>query len=426
MIKISYITIGTELLKGRIVNTNAAEAGILFRKHGFQLDRVLSIHDSAEAILGAVSDELARSEVVLLSGGLGPTKDDITKHTLAAWSDSELVWDASTLATIEQRYAARGRKLNPLTRAQAMVPKSCTVIPNHLGTAPGMCFFKEGKMLISMPGVPFEMLHMLEHEVLPMIQDQFQQATFRHRIIRLANIPESEAAARMEFLEDSFPPELEIAYLPRGDGLWLEASLRLDGAQAKKAEEVLQEVSDQIIGLFGPKVYATGGKSLPELMVDFFLRQNLTLSLIEEATGGGITSRMFEGSQIRQVLKGSLCLPHLHSIGDAFLQAESADPLTQFLAEWIDPVAMHLQEADLAMVVAEACRKLFGTDVGISTLGDIEKQGEQPAEIWIGYADERESRAIQYSLLYNRKVNMERVANYAMQFCLQIAEEHFG
>lgn len=413
MTKISFITIGTELLKGRIVNTNAAEAGLLLRRVGYQLHRVLSIADTREAILEATEEESQKSQVVLISGGLGPTKDDITKHTLAQWMGQELVWHAPTLAQLEERYAKRGRTLNRLTRAQALVPNGCEVIRNRKGTAPGMCFQKGDTLIFSMPGVPFEMLYMLEHEVIPKIQQHFDIGTFQHRVLRLANIPESKAAERMESIEANLPPSIDIAYLPRADGLWLELSLQLAGKQEALAEVILDQASDQVAELFVDKLYTIGEQSLSQLIVEFFHAHELTLGLLEQVSGGGVAAKLLEVSKSADILETSLILPKLDQGNRVELDMDIYIP-------------KGLEDQEKAKSLAKQLREYLKVDVGLAIIGRLEAEQGKQAEVWIGFADERGGETLHMPLLYDRKINQDRVIHYALQFCLKIAREHFA
>lgn len=412
MANISFITIGTELLKGRIVNTNAAEAGLLLRKHGFDLNRVVSIPDTEEAILETLNIESELNDVILISGGLGPTKDDITKHTLAKWANTELIWHEETLHYLEQRYAARGRQMNRLTKAQALVPAICQVVKNHHGTAPGMCFLQNGKMVVSMPGVPFEMLYMLEHEVIPLMQIHYEMGTFRHTVLRLADIPESGAAERMETLEDSLARELDIAYLPRADGLWLELSVRLEEQDPDKADGLLQNASQQISHLFRDKLYAIGETALSQLLIDFLSAKHLTLGIIEMTSGGLIASKLYECEGVSDTIVGTLHVANRSRL----------DHL-----EWLESNGVQESSGEiLAKQLAEKAREIFHGDMGLATVGQPSVIDGKAAEVWIAIADGRDQQVRHATFLYQRKVNIDRTTHYAMQFCLKIAHERFA
>ena len=306
MASISLITIGTELLKGRIVNTNATQVGELLLQKGYSLDRVLTIGDTTSAIRENLAKELLFSDIVLISGGLGPTKDDITKQTLAEFFETELVMHEPTLAFLKNRYQRRPHALTELTRMQAMVPANCKVIPNSMGTAPGMCFEVEKKLVISMPGVPYEMLTMLEAGVLPLIQAAFPAAMRLSRIVRLADIPESVAARRMEKIEESLPTEISISYLPRADGLWLEISVHVSEDRGAEGRKMLEDACKTIYSLFEDKAYTEGDLPLPAILGNLLREKKLTISVAESLTGGRLAASLVSVSGASDYFLGSV------------------------------------------------------------------------------------------------------------------------
>ena len=413
MIQISLITIGTELLKGRIVNTNATEAANILKKYGFSISRVLTIADTRNAILSAVEAEIEGSDAVILSGGLGPTKDDITKFTLAEWFGTELVWHAPTLSYLEQRYKNRPKALTELTRRQAMVPEGSQVLPNPKGTAPGMAFARQNKWVFSLPGVPYEMLYLLENEVVPVLQNHFQTAMLHSRIIRVANIPESAAAMRMETIEASLPNSLEISYLPRLDGLWLEFSVRTQEHQLSLAEEVLKAADEQIWTLFEDKAYVRGNQPLEKELADICKRKQLTLAVAESLTGGSIAAKIVSISGASTFFQGSVTAYTI----PVKVKTLGVDP--QLIEE-------HgvVSEA-VANAMASGVRNLLQTDIGLSSTGFAEADGDRTAQAWLGYADDRESAATWVRLLQDRKVNIERAANHALRWGLKKVQERF-
>lgn len=413
MTKVSMITIGTELLKGRIVNTNAAEAGLILRKNGYSLDRVVAIADTREAIRDTIEAELAQSDIVLVSGGLGPTKDDITKHTLAELFDSQLIEHTPTLTFLEERYASRNRPMTKLTRLQAMVPDVCQVVPNTQGTAPGMMFDREGKLLFSMPGVPFEMLHMLEYGVIPLMQAHFPVNAFRHRTIRITGVPESVAAERMETIESQIPGSIEIAYLPRHDGLWLELFTQVAENEAAGAEAALDQSAQLVKDLFASDIYALGEQSLPEEIAHIFHAKELTLAVAESLTGGTISAMIVSVSGASGFFRGSVT-------------AYAIPVKIQVLGIPGDMIERNnvVSEA-VAIAMAEGVRKLMGADIGIATTGLAEQDGEIRPHAWLGYSDRFGVDSQHIDFIYKRNVNIERAANEALKLCLKNVRTRF-
>lgn len=397
---ISLITIGSELLKGRIVNTNATDVGLMLRSQGYELLHNLSIPDEPGQMRMAIENDLAACDVVILSGGLGPTRDDLTKHLLAGMFNSPLVEDAATLAWLREMFAQRGRELSELNRQQALVPAACEVMPNPRGTAPGMCFRQDGKLLFSLPGVPYEMRHMLEHEVLPRIRKAFSPGYVRQRILRLAHIPESAVAERMADIEDAFSPLLSVSYLPRLDGIWLELGVSVPEAQAEEAERALEEGFAKVQDLLADKRYGEGTAGLGEMLGEALMARHFSIATAESLTGGLAASRIVSAPGASQYFKGGLCAY------DTAIKSSVLDvPESLIEAEGVVSSAT-------ACAMAEAARRLFGADIGLASTGraDTDDAGNL-AGAWLAYADARGSHARWVELYADRNTNRERAAN---------------
>jgi len=408
---ISLITIGNELLRGRIVNTNATEAAKILRKYGFSLNRVVSISDTREAILHTVEQELADHEIVILSGGLGPTRDDITKHTLLEWSNSEWVWDKGTLEFLEKRYERRKRAFTELTRQQAKVPSACEVIHNPNGTAPGMMFRHKGRMLFSFPGVPFEMLYLLEHGAVPKIREAFPASFYKSGVIRVADIPESAVAERLDELEHDFPGGMSLAYLPRHDGLWLELSIQRPAEEEAIAQQILEEELAKMANIMQDKVYAKGDHPITEEMRRLFTQNNLTLGVAESLTGGNVSAKLVEVSGASNYYKGSVTA----------YAVSAKEKILGVPAELIEKYGV--VSAEVAKEMAIGVRKLLQTDIGLGTTGFAQDSGEVKAHAFLGFADQSHADSKEVRLVYDRKVNIERCSNYLIQWCLKKVRE---
>ena len=204
--KADIITIGDEILIGQIVDTNSARIATLLGDAGVTIRRKYSIGDRREEILDAVGNSLSLCDITIITGGLGPTKDDITKKVLAELFNSELVRDEETYSRVERMMAARGIEFNELNQSQALVPACCTVLPNLKGTAPGMWFERDGHVVISLPGVPFEMEGLMESEVIPRIRSRFSLAAVVHKTAITFGMAESMMAAHIAEWEEQLPP----------------------------------------------------------------------------------------------------------------------------------------------------------------------------------------------------------------------------
>ncbi len=414
MTNISYIAIGNELLKGRIVNTNAAEAGQMLRAQGYALDRVVVIPDEGPAIRQAVEEEMRQHRVVLLSGGLGPTKDDITKHSLAALFQTELVLHAPSLAALEERYRKRNRVLSELNRQQAFVPANCTVLPNPLGTAPGMMFEAGESLLFVMPGVPFEMLRMLQQEVIPQLKTRFAPESIRQEVIRLFDIPESDVAARMEQIEDRLPPVLDISYLPRLDGIWLELTLRSQFADEKAGEVALASAVETVSQHFADRFYALGAQSLPELVAAQFQEKGLSLAVAESLTGGRLSAMIVSVPGVSAFYKGSVTA-YAVSVKTSLLQVDPA------------MIEQHtVVSAPVAEQMAEGVRRLLGADIALATTGLAEADGDRLAQAFVAYADQEGTCSRHVWGYGDRAASIERTAYAALHLCLKKVQARFA
>ncbi len=236
----SIVTIGDEILIGQIVDTNSVSIARHLNAAGIVVHEKISIGDDREQIVDTLRRTLAASQVVIVTGGLGPTKDDITKKTLAEMFGSELRSDPTVAAHVERMLAARAIAFNELNLSQALVPECCTVLFNTHGTAPGMWFEQEGRVVVSLPGVPFEMEHLMQDEVMPRLKARFALRQIVHRTLITSGLAESMLAERIEAWENALPEYLKLAYLPNPGAVRLRLS-----AYEVEGESVAQEIDRQ-------------------------------------------------------------------------------------------------------------------------------------------------------------------------------------
>lgn len=303
--KLSIVVIGDELLLGRVTDTNSGFIARHFDALGWEIASVETVGDSREAISSAIGRAMERSELVITTGGLGPTKDDITKGVLTEIFGGELVTDLDVLDNISEVFNIRGLKMNQLTAAQAIVPSSCRVIQNRLGTAPIMVFERDGRMLIAMPGVPFETEGMLVSGVLPEVMNHFQPDTaIAHQTLIVTGITESALASRLEDFENSLPGELHLAYLPT-PGL---IRLRLDGfsRDAKGITDITQEYADRLSDILGDLLLYYGDGTPAEIALLRLRNHGMTLATAESCTGGNIAHSITAIAGCSDVYTGSV------------------------------------------------------------------------------------------------------------------------
>ena len=284
--KAEIITIGDELLIGQTVDTNSAWMGAELSRIGFDIYRITSVSDKREEIIRVLSEVTGRSDVVLITGGLGPTSDDITKQTLCEFFGTRLVPDNKVLEMIEQMVRKRNFTMNENNRRQADIPENCRVLYNATGTAPGMWFEKNNTIFISMPGVPLEMKYIMEAHVLPELQTRFTSQFILHKNIMTYGMPEARLAEVLSGFESELPESIKLAYLPSFGII----KLRLTG-KGKARGEVTESVAEQVrklCSLIPDIIYGEDEESM-EMKAGSLLRERkATVSTAESCTGGAI------------------------------------------------------------------------------------------------------------------------------------------
>ena len=287
--KATILTIGDEILIGQIVDTNSVSIAKHLNSAGIVVREKISIGDDRAQILDTVARALRETEVTVITGGLGPTKDDITKKTLAELFHSGMYRDERVAAHVERMLAARGIDYNELNRSQALVPDACTVLFNAHGTAPGMWFERDGHVVVSLPGVPYEMEHLMQDEVMPRLKAHFSLRQIVHRTLITAGLPESMLAKRIEAWENALPPYLKLAYLPNPGAVRLRLS-----AYEVEGESVAREIERQFEALrrlIPHNVIGYETATMQELVHRILTERGKTLATAESCTGGAIASR---------------------------------------------------------------------------------------------------------------------------------------
>lgn len=300
------INIGDELLIGQVVNTNAAFIGQQMAAAGFELTEVMTIGDDGETIRQTVNHALSKTDVVLMTGGLGPTKDDITKKVICDIFHRELIMDEPTLKQVTDMFAARGMELTETNRQQAAVPQGCTVLTNTLGTAPGLWLENENKVLIVLPGVPFEMEKLMKDEVLPRLKTFNQQNhAILYKVLQCTNITESGLSDLLEDYERQLPTECKLAYLPKPGVIRLRLTAK--GDNKEKLQTILDEQFAKLKQLTSEYAFTDEDIELEEVVGRLLVKAGKTMATAESCTGGYIShlitsvpgsSRYFQGSLV--------------------------------------------------------------------------------------------------------------------------------
>lgn len=300
------INIGDELLIGQVINTNAAFIGQQMAAAGYPMTETLTIGDDGDTIRQSIENAFTKTNVVILTGGLGPTRDDITKKVLCDIFHRDLVIDEKTLKQVTDMFAARGMELTETNRQQAAVPEGCTVLTNPLGTAPGMWIEEEGKILIALPGVPFEMEKLIRDEVLPrLLATQNERNLIRYRVLQCTGISESNLSDKLTEYEDQLPANLKLAYLPRPGVIRLR--LTGEGSDEVALNKVLDEQFEKLQFVAGEYAFAADDIEIQEVIGRLLANGDKKIATAESCTGGYIahlitsvpgSSNYFEGSLV--------------------------------------------------------------------------------------------------------------------------------
>jgi nicotinamide-nucleotide amidase len=288
---IELVTIGTELLLGMTIDTNGAEIAAGLSAHGVRVTRRTSVADSGDEIRDAVAESLRRTGAVLTTGGLGPTRDDITKKVVAELFDAPLEFDESVWQALLARFARLERKPAESNRSQAEVPRGATVLPNRWGTAPGLWLEGKAGLAIMLPGVPLEMRRLLEHEVLPRLAQRGEPSVIRSLLVRTSGIPESTLAEKVGNIEAEVAP-ITLAYLPGLDGVDLRLSAW--GFTPDEANRRLKAAAALLRQRAGESVYGEGDSDLAALVLERARSQGVRLAVAESCTGGLVGARLTE------------------------------------------------------------------------------------------------------------------------------------
>ncbi len=403
--KLSIIIIGDEILLGQVADTNSRAIARAFGPLGWETLRIVTVGDSAAEITSAVESALAsEAELVITTGGLGPTKDDITKSVLTDIFGGELVWNDDVERNVLDIFARRGLTINELTRRQAIVPSSCDVIQNRFGTAPLMWFERGGKVLVSMPGVPFETEGMLP-EVVEKVRNRFEPDTFHlHHTMMVAGYTESALAEYLAAFEDNLPRELHLAYLPT-PGL---IRLRLDGACdcAEKLDKIFDTNLAQLKKLLGRNLIFDGDASAAEILIDRLRRCGSTVASAESCTGGNIARAITSVAGCSDVFVGAV-VSYSNSVKTGVLGV-SEDTLATDGA---------VSEATVRQM-AEGVRRVTGASCSVATSGIAGPGGGSDKKpvgtVWIAASTPERTEARCFHLPGNRARVIDRATTEAM------------
>lgn len=403
-IRAEVITIGDEILFGQITDTNTQWLGTELTNIGIRPVRKSSVGDQTDVILQVLHEAHQRADVIIITGGLGPTKDDITKKTLCTYFGVGMVRNETALALVTGFFEKRGRAMTDLNRGQADLPANAVYIQNDWGTAPGMWFEHEGRVYVSLPGVPFEMKHLMTNRILPKLTEHFKTPIIKHKMIRTVGIGESFLAERIEAWEDALPNHIKLAYLPSFGGVKLR--LTTTGEDNALLDKELDEQVQKVMPLIEKNVFGFDSDELETVIGKLLNERHLTLSAAESCTGGYVSAQITKVPGSSAYFWGSV-VSYSNDVKIAQLGVKP-ETLNEFGAVSEETIRQ----------MAEGVRQALKTDVGIATSGIAGPDGGTPDKpvgtVWIACATKRRTVTRLLKLGQYRDQNIQLTSTYLL------------
>jgi nicotinamide-nucleotide amidase len=391
------LTIGDEILYGQIVDTNSQWMSVELSNAGIKVVRKTTVGDIEDEILTAFAEAEKRADIILITGGLGPTSDDLTKPCLAKYFNCGLKMHPEALEEVAEFFKSRGRELTEVNRQQAALPECCEKITNAMGTAPGMWFARNGKIFVSMPGVPHEMKRMMSTTVIPKLKETFKTPTIHHKVIRTAGIGESVLAEKIEAWEKSLPSHIKLAYLPSLG----EVKLRLTsfGDSLPELEKESEDLTRKLMERVGHFIYGFGEDPLEVAIGNLLRDRNLTLAVAESCTGGYLSHLITSVPGSSDYFMGSM-IPYSYEVKMRQLGVKP-ETLEKFGAV----------SEETIKEMANLVRAKFNTDIGVATSGVAGPGGatsDKPVgTVWIAYSDKHQTVTRKLQLSKDRLINIK-------------------
>ncbi|PZD77282.1 competence/damage-inducible protein A [Mesonia sp. K7] len=406
------ITIGDEILIGQIVDTNSAFIAKEFNAIGIEINQITSIQDDQEVIYNALKEASERSKIVVITGGLGPTNDDVTKKTLCDYFDDKLVLNQEVLDHIEDLFENHlHKKTSQLNRDQALLPSKAKIFKNKFGTASGMSFEKEGLICISLPGVPFEMKNLLKNEVIPYLEELTDRSAIYHKTLLTYGIGESDLALMIKDWEENLPKDIKLAYLPNFGRVRLRLSTK--GKQKDVLEKNVNEQIRKVLPLI--QDYFKGYEddlSVEEQIANFFLKNKLTLATAESCTGGKLASELVKIPGVSQYFLGGLVT----------YATKAKRNVLQIPDEIITEHSVVSKEVTKEMAIR--CREMFQADVAIATTGNAgPTKGDSDAKIgtvYISVSTKVKTETFHFQLGNEREKVISKAVTKAQELLLDL------
>lgn len=399
--KSAVVTIGDEILIGQIVDTNSAWISEKMTNAGFEIYEMASIGDDAQQIKKTIHDLWTRVDVILMTGGLGPTKDDITKKTLCEYFGTELVFDEQVFLNIQEVYQRGANEINELTKGQAYVPKDCTVIQNGVGSAPITWFERGGKVLISMPGVPYEMRYAMENEIIPRLQKYFDAEAYIYQVLEVKGYTESNLAIHLEDFENSLPNGFGLAYLPSIRLVKLRLFVRGESQRAEFEKQLLK-----LKKLLKDAIFSEKDEPIERILAEKLAQKKLTIGIAESCTGGNISRLLTAIPGASVYFQGSVIT----------YSYESKEHILGVKKQTLDQFGAVSEETVVEMV--DGVQRILGVDCAIAVSGIAGPSGgldgKPVGTVWIATKVRNEVIAVKHQFGKYREANIIGASNMAM------------
>lgn len=396
MINASIVTIGDEILIGQIIDTNSAFISRELNKVGIRIKHKVSIGDQREEIENALNTLIGKTDVIIFTGGLGPTNDDITKIVLNDYFGGKFVRHEETYRMLEEYYKSRNREFIPVNQTQADVPDVCTVLINKNGTAPGMMFEKDKTLVYSLPGVPYEMEALITEQVIPIIQDRYKLEPIAHATLQTVGIPESTLMMKIKNWEDNLPQDLKLAYLPSFGVV----RLRLTCWEAGKySESDLYRYFKPLYEILGEAIWAEGDVTMESYVFNLLKSKQIKVSFAESCTGGYLAHRLTSYAGSSEIFNGSI-VSYSNEIKAVELGVSRED-LKNFGAV----------SEQVVVQMAESVKQKFEADYGVATSGIAGPDGGTETKpvgtVWIAISGPNGTLAHKFNFTNNRERNIK-------------------
>lgn len=398
------ITIGDEILMGQILDTNSQYIARRLTEIGVEVIEELSIPDKRDEIYDSVDYAMQEADLILVTGGLGPTKDDVTKKVLAEYFGSHLVFNPQAMEWLEELLRNRNLPMNENNKSQAYLPDNCRILRNFKGTASGMWFERGWKSLISMPGVPFEMEHLMDKYVIPDLKARYPHLQLEYRMLKVYDVPESQLAQHLENWEDALKDGIKLAYLPSPGMVRLRVTAK--GEAVKHLDETYESLKKELAGMR----YTEGEDALEKQIGQILRKKGVTVATAESCTGGEIARMITSVPGSSEYYKGSV-VSYANEVKINVLGVNAGD---------IEREGAVSETVVLQM--AEGVRKLMRTDYAVSTSGVAGPDGgtaDKPVgTVWIGVATPQGSFAKKFVFSFTRERNIAKAAAKALELLM--------